>query len=652
VIVLESVTFGGFLGYVDRFTVPLRSRGLTLIVGENVGRSGSDSNGSGKTTVFDAVTWGLYGETVTGEKTEEVINRLSKKATVRVVLTDEDREVSYRITRTRKKSGGTLEFLQVDDPEDEEGIDLKGSSMSETQEKIDTLLGLDSLAFRTCVLFGQGEATRFASSSTTDAERKRIFRSVMRLEECERARALAAEKKRDLDSRVTTRSTDLRHAQDRLDEIEEDLESAEEKVVTWSEDRDRRLQEVDEEIEDLESSAEDLAGVRKELKSTSKKKNKALDRGEELVRLQGKVDDLDREIREKRSEESEIKSEVSRVKATVGAAESRLLELDQAQEEGRCESCGSYLDSDQENVGFEETRSSTRRLLETSQEALSEVEGSLDTCQGEIEALRGRRAVLRAKMDDLGDPGQEVRDLEKTERRLREEEDRLRGAESEVKVKRESRESIARETNPHVEEVTRLKERRSQARRKVGRLEMDLDRLREELALASFWVKGWGSKGIQSFAIDHALPKLSAASQEYLTTLSGGDLEVDFDSVSKTKKGEVRDTFRIIPRVEGDEGLKISGGQKTRIELSTSFGLSDLVAERESASIDCYFLDEVFDALDQTGKDRLIDLLRLLRSRRSTILAVSHDPDVVRHFDRVIRVQRKDKVSRIVEGAE
>jgi len=281
---------------------------------------------------------------------------------------------------------------------------------------------------------------------------------------------------------------------------------------------------------------------------------------------------------------------------------------------------------------------------------------AVDRKRKELEAAKEKAREERDKIDALieaaGDPQAELTVLERKRADL---------ARTEVEIER-LREQVADERkaikddriapNPYKAQVKDLRARLAKLRRRVGRLQAESQQAQAMLELTTFWVNGFGARGVQSFAIDHVLPRLTSASQEYLDVLSDGVLQIEYDTVSELKsKKETRDVFQIRTRIEGHAGMKTSGAQKTRVALSASFGLSDLIAEREGAAIACYFLDEAFDGLDQEGKDRLCDLLRLLRSRRSTILAVSHDPDVARHFDHVIRVEREDGESRIEEGA-
>ena len=68
----KSIRIKNFLSLVDA-EIPLENLGLVLIDGENHCNFGADSNGSGKSSIFEAILWVLYEETVRGFSKDEVI---------------------------------------------------------------------------------------------------------------------------------------------------------------------------------------------------------------------------------------------------------------------------------------------------------------------------------------------------------------------------------------------------------------------------------------------------------------------------------------------------------------------------------------------------------------------------------------------------
>ena len=76
---------------------------LTLVLGENLDQGGDDSgsrNGTGKTTIINALSYALYGTALTNIKRNNLINKTNSKGMV-VSLDFEKDGNQYRIERGR-----------------------------------------------------------------------------------------------------------------------------------------------------------------------------------------------------------------------------------------------------------------------------------------------------------------------------------------------------------------------------------------------------------------------------------------------------------------------------------------------------------------------------------------------------------------------
>ena len=77
---------------------------LTLVLGENLDLGGDDTgarNGTGKTTIVNALSYALYGQALTNIKKENLINKINGKGMLVSVEFLKD-NIKYRIERGRK----------------------------------------------------------------------------------------------------------------------------------------------------------------------------------------------------------------------------------------------------------------------------------------------------------------------------------------------------------------------------------------------------------------------------------------------------------------------------------------------------------------------------------------------------------------------
>ena len=119
---------------------------LTLVLGENLDQGGDDSgsrNGTGKTTIINALSYALYGTALTNIKKNNLINKTNSKGML-VTLHFEKNNVDYRIERGR--SPNILKFY-VDNQEQEMTDESQGDSR-ETQKFINELLDMSHDMFK------------------------------------------------------------------------------------------------------------------------------------------------------------------------------------------------------------------------------------------------------------------------------------------------------------------------------------------------------------------------------------------------------------------------------------------------------------------------------------------------------------------------
>ena len=121
-------------------------RDLTLVLGENLDLGGDDSgarNGTGKTTIINALSYALYGNALTNIKKDNLINKTNTKGMM-VTIDFEVNGESYRIERGRKPN--VMRFF-VGDTEREITDDAQGDSR-ETQADIERMLGMTHDMFK------------------------------------------------------------------------------------------------------------------------------------------------------------------------------------------------------------------------------------------------------------------------------------------------------------------------------------------------------------------------------------------------------------------------------------------------------------------------------------------------------------------------
>ena len=131
--------------------VDFNKTNLTLVLGENLDQGGDDNgsrNGTGKTTIINALSYALYGIALTNIKKDNLINKINNKNML-VTLSFEKDGTDYRIERGRKPN--VLQFYVNDMEQESEETDDAQGDMRETQKDLDDLLGMSHDMFKNIV---------------------------------------------------------------------------------------------------------------------------------------------------------------------------------------------------------------------------------------------------------------------------------------------------------------------------------------------------------------------------------------------------------------------------------------------------------------------------------------------------------------------
>ena len=144
-ILIKTLTVRNFLSVGNATqAVNFEREDLTLILGENLDLGGDGArNGTGKTSLLNALSYALYGQALSNIRKDNLINRTNAKnmlVSLDLVIGNQE----YRIERGRKPN--ILKFY-VNNQEQQAADDSQGDSR-ETQDTIEAILGMSHDMFK------------------------------------------------------------------------------------------------------------------------------------------------------------------------------------------------------------------------------------------------------------------------------------------------------------------------------------------------------------------------------------------------------------------------------------------------------------------------------------------------------------------------
>lgn len=170
----------------------------------------SGDNGAGKSALFEAMTWAVWGKT-RASSDRDVITLGESQMEVTFDFGLSDRE--YRVFRRRTagaRASATLEFY-VRDIGASDWLPISADTVRETDRKIVSTLKLDYETFVNSAFLMQGQADTFTEKGPAD--RKKVLANILNLGDYDVLTALARDEERTL----RARSSHLRELIARLD---------------------------------------------------------------------------------------------------------------------------------------------------------------------------------------------------------------------------------------------------------------------------------------------------------------------------------------------------------------------------------------------------------------------------------------------------
>ena len=202
-------------------------RDLTLVLGENLDLGGDGSrNGTGKTTIINALSYVLYGQALSNIRKDNLVNKTNSKG----MLVSLDFSVAgkeYRIERGRKPN--VLKFF-VNDEEQQNDDNAQGDSR-ETQVDIEHIIGMSHDMFRHVVALNTYTEPFLALKAN---DQRTIIEQLLGITQLsERAERVKEANKHTKDS-IQQEEFRIRAVQEANKRIEEQIGSLQKREQLWS----------------------------------------------------------------------------------------------------------------------------------------------------------------------------------------------------------------------------------------------------------------------------------------------------------------------------------------------------------------------------------------------------------------------------------
>lgn len=217
---------------------------LTLVLGHNLDMGGDGSrNGTGKTTIINALSYALYGEALTNIRRDNLINKTNGKG----MMTTVDFEIegkSYRIERGRKPN--VLRLLI--DGEDAFSEEQQGDSR-ETQKEIEKIIGFPHNMFKHLIALNT-YTEPFLSMKNND--QRDMIEQLLGITDLSRKAEVLKERQKEIRDSIKEEEITINTIEQSNKRIDQNIKEIESRSKAWERNKEDKILELGNAIINLE----------------------------------------------------------------------------------------------------------------------------------------------------------------------------------------------------------------------------------------------------------------------------------------------------------------------------------------------------------------------------------------------------------------
>lgn len=617
----KSIKIENFLS-LGQIEVNLADNGYTFVTGVNENPSDNAlSNGSGKSSLWEAISWCLCGETIRGNCKDIVNLNTDGGAFVELNLTVDMKE--YRIIRTKdyKEYKTTLKIF-ID------GEDVSGKGIRDSEKLLNEYLpDLTSSLIGSVVILGQGMPQRF--SNNTPSGRKEV------LEKLSKSDFMIQDLKNRISARKSKLSEDLRTVEDNILKLTTTLGICEQNKV-----KDETLLDSYKNVADygalLAEARKALAQLKDEklqLNSSLSLTNEAIEKCYVESRNLSAKKDSELAVIEERYKEplQEQVNLCNDLYTSYQIAETRLRELEKITD--ICPTCKQKLP----DVHKPSTDEAKHQVEYLNQQYLLQKQ-SKDKLQEDYFAERRTvEEVFKSKdlaiTSELNVLKQQKLQLEKSISTI------CIDIDSQIKGINSTQNNMDN-LQRNIDECTRrLVETNSQ----IESLAQDIlynNNVKSDIQTRLDIISKFNTVVTRDFR-GHLLLNVIKFINEKAKEYS--------QDIFETDKIEFKlDGNLLSISYDGKQYETLSGGEKQKVDIIIQFAIRDMMCKFLGFSSNILVVDEIFDNLDRIGCEKVINLISTKLSDISSVYIVSHHSDIDIPYDReIVVVKDTNGVSRI-----
>lgn len=634
---------------INKAHIVLENQGTVIVRGINEYEDNATSNGSGKSSIFEAIVFALFEETSSGEK--DVANRIINNGFC-INLKLEIDGIEYTIVRESKKGNKSIVVIYKND------VDISARNKTDTNKLIQDLLGINKNIFLDSVFLSQSVSTNLASLSPT--QRKE------RLEILTNTDIIINNFKEKLKEQQTNFESICVDTEKNINKIQGNIDS----LQNQKQNIQIKIDEINEQIRqrDLLGNVEDIEKQLKELQQNSDNyKMQINDLDNNIItdiekqiedkRLEGEENrnqksELEKQLNDKRQEYNNIQLDITSVQSQIGYYKSDIIKINEQIEEiknsDKCPTCGrKYENSNEEHI--KQKIESYNKDIESYNKQIEDMTKEVEEKNKQLELVQNEGIKLHSQVDEIDSLVQqnnnEVKQIEDIKKQKIQEKFNLQQQqqviEQNIQNLRDKKEQIL---SFKVGNIDEFKQMLLDTDNNLQTMQKDLEVKQEELETNNNYVGSIKhslqlvTKDFRTYLLQNSITYLNTLLKNYSIKLFSNEKDIIHITQDDTK----------LNIQLGDATYEsLSGGEKTRVNIALLLAQKSLASTIGNISCNIIILDEILGYCDAQAEENVINLITMELESLESIYMVSHKEIPIAYDTQLIVIKNKSGLSNI-----
>lgn len=619
----EELDIEGFRS-IDRISLNLSDQGIVIVKGINNYEDLASSNGSGKSSVFEAIIYALFEETSSGDR--DIENRILGQGCT-VVLKFSIDDVSYKIIRQSKKGKGTVVLYRNDE-------DISARNKSDTNKLIVSILGINKAIFLDSIFLSQNAVTNLPSLSPT-ARKERLEILTNTDNAINNFKTFLKEKQTMYESKhvdcqleinkINGKEESLQQQKDKLQAQINDIkiQIEERNKLGNIEDLDKQIQEynvkintINNQIPELDNQIEMISKSINELKNEQKVyEEKRVNKDQEVQNQRDKCNDLQKEITRVENIISYNNMDIDRINK----------EIEEIKNSDTCPTCGRKYD----NINEEHIQ----KVIEDKNKEIKEFENKniennnyIKNLQLELDKEIEIGKNLKKEFENLNslynDKNEQVSEQQTNLINTNNQKTQLLNSIQNIQVQIDAinkqkddilkieipnskqYEDMVQDIDTQLNNLNKLKEDKNN---ELNELDNYINAIKHCIQLVT--------KDFRTFLLKNSLSYLNKILKDYSSQLFSNESDLIYISENDNK----------LDIMLGNATYEsLSGGEKTRVNIALLLAQKSLANMIGNISCNIIILDEILGYCDALAENNVINLITKELESLETIYMISH----------------------------